>query len=782
MPEITEKYKQILIRRIIKALNRRHAFTSGEALLAYLKKRYTPDKYPVFFGIIKRMLSNSKDDHYGIFTLILDNSPSPLEFRLKTQNAYGGPKTEDYLARINTKLDAAQIWIDNQTSFSDQEKANKLTTIRVLRGYFTKKIKTDCALLPEVLKKLAKNDQNATAHFQTIHQHAKMHMIALMDLLTKELPSADGIPLSKALYQIEREMMSKKRPERITVRPISLEGTSYYEASLSTPVNADRTASSAKKDEAGIANWLKTKNQIYAASGELLDDSNETYRSASIVPHDMMMHDSFSKRLAIDTARRNLLEHIIPQLVAQQLTQNPSLKSPIKVNFELLTLLSPISEFVDKILDPDKLQFKAMREALNHYHGREIEIMVNGQKRRVQFNGIYHNYGANILRGAKAENIANIKAYNQVVDRSKSKLIKELRNNYPLRELSNLLKAIPNFSAKEEALLQEIQTALSAIYLDIDRNSRALSQAQHAQLMILHSKKINKAQLTPAQEKEYQSLKAIFAQQIENNKPLKKEIKVLQKKLIKVHEALAQRRKSYFSKHLKTFDAVLEKAEKAPDKPAAVDHARTLIEFSKASQAGYDSWLAKEKNQLNYEIQSYIFQLNRFNDTPLLVTCKSGKDRTNAAQEKQKAKHILYLHQGRVPKFNDPLLKKVEDSLFVDGHLFGPGNDICGDNMPPGAQQTGDIQTSLNLSIVKSMAQLQKGMGKRSNTHAFSRTNRNEVQAIIQDFEQNCLKMRANIIPVIPKPAFDRIQHPGKISAVGTKREARAHRPKRKGP
>jgi len=123
----------------------------------------------------------------------------------------------------------------------------------------------------------------------------------------------------------------------------------------------------------------------------------------------------------------------------------------------------------------------------------------------------------------------------------------------------------------------------------------------------------------------------------------------------------------------------------------------------------------EKKNKRNYEIQSYIENLNHQQTQGYFhQTCKSGKDRTNAALEKQKAKKMLEIHSGKVSRYGKTETMNLERALFEKGFLQGPGNDICGDNMKPGLQQvsSGDIPCRVDLNIVKAVAEQQKGIDK----------------------------------------------------------------------
>src|SRR5690606_29529227 len=114
-------------------------------------------------------------------------------------------------------------------------------------------------------------------------------LAAFMALMTDTL-GQDGKSskeIKDELYTIERDIMSAKRPERITMRKLD---SNLLEINTSSPVYKDKTISSAKKDEAGIANWLKTTNEIYTHKNNRLEKVNEAecYRSASIIPHELI--------------------------------------------------------------------------------------------------------------------------------------------------------------------------------------------------------------------------------------------------------------------------------------------------------------------------------------------------------------------------------------------------------------------------------------------------------------------------------------------------------------
>tara|TARA_R110002110_G_scaffold415858_1_gene658563 strand:+ start:18427 stop:21315 length:2889 start_codon:yes stop_codon:yes gene_type:complete len=728
---------------------------------------------------------NERDGRYGTLTLEIKSEPSDLVFRIQTDEHYGGPKVEQYEDRANLRIEAAQAWLEQtRNNLSKIELELKKQQLQEIQRIIQKNLEYNCQLDPSFLGALDKNNATVTSYFERQHKKAK-DILSVLNTLIEDTLEPDGTnskALKKQLYNFEREIKSNKRPERITLRPISHLDTHYVEVNISTPVDHERTVSSAKKDEDGIANWLRSTNTLYERNNITQPVSQQTaYRSASIVPHELQVKSirpksvsRFNKRLASDITRRNLKNHLIPELVKQQ-QRKGNTETPIKISLEMLTLLSPISLSADMFIpDPDANSYLAIRNAFDQYHGRTIDINVDGQTISVQFSGIYHNYGVNPGRNTLMEGLGNNVAFNRVIDRtllalhspdffqvnnpeilsifesnnqfyqnmpsftpSEQKSLK--RNAYITNNLYHLLDIIEEgrMPSKEEILAvrvnlsnseipsitrKSLQESLSRFETKAQQTS-PLSEVERQRLVILNEKKLNTL-LNKAELSEYDGLVEKFKQHESLKSKLTTDYHSAQRRNRLIHKNLSSRRQKYIQQNPQWRENLTKLEEtdfyhKRTDFKKQVQHQRALAEYSQAVILGYDKKLArtpKEKNKLNYEIQSYIQVLNDFQDgSDFIKTCKSGKDRTNAAEEKQKAKSLMSQHLGRVPRIDEnPEFKKQERKAFEAGYLHGPGNDICGDNMAPSAQQVSgsDIIADCNIDIIKSMAQLQKGLNK----------------------------------------------------------------------
>lgn len=735
---LSDAEKQKLINIIAKDFFSSSEIKTGDAYRLYLQNKYKDDKQVLNW--LNQLEIDTKDEAYGIITFTLANEPSPLEFRLKRPDAYSGPKTEHYLERIRLKIDAAKRWI-NQQYVDEATKREKINYVESLYSFFEEKIKKDCQIDASILQNLDIKNTNAVAHFDAKHKKAMQHLASFMDMLTTELNSEKKKPekFKHELYLIEQQIMTKRRPERVTVYQTTLDKTKYTQVTVTSPVDKGATITSAKKDTSGVANWLKSTTRIYSSDTFTLLDERESYRSASIVPHEIINKGKtrkskrFSNRLAKETAKRNVADHIIQALVREQTKQYDDKKVSyppvLELNYEMLTLLSPISRITDKMIDPDFAQFIDIRDALEQYADRQFKVNVDGKEYEVKFNCIYHNYGANMGRGfSPSEAKTNKKAFNQLLDRSFETL--NQHQDPALSSLKDLFfKDLPQFTAVEKDIISKKQDELAIIYDQISDNSKGLSQLEHKKLLDLRAKKLNHQPLSKPEAIVYKRLKGKFKEIDAQNIPLQKRARKLEEEILKQHGTLYTQRINYLSLNKQRIEQALEAIENQPDYAKkskeykqTVDHLRTLHEYTKLSIAGYDPHLQKlfssnveKRNERNYVIQTYIAKLNSFNKTKFHKTCKSGKDRTNAAEEKEKAKNLVYIHHGKMPKFQDSkATKSKEQTLFDQGYLHGPGNDICGDNMKPGAQQVSedDVPSNVNIKLVKKISYLQKGIDK----------------------------------------------------------------------
>lgn len=700
---LNESDKEALSAFIAQAMHQvGETYTSSADFLVHLK-RSLPNG-PKGLSLLQ---SEGRDDQYGIFTLTLNNAPSDLEFRLKKSNAYGGPKTEHYLTRVDLRINAAIEWTEKYAKPAEKQK--KREKLEAIRRDFREKITTQCKLDPAILKDLDPTDKQVEAHFNQQHKQAKALLRSMSKSMLQELksikPKKKDKSFKQALYNVEKKSMSKKRPERVTIRTIKMDKKTYLEVNTVSPVNPERTVSSAKKDEVGVANWLRNKTVIYgqqenAAPGVLEPKSGPrtNYRSASIVPHEYFTRKGivrlehftksgkFNADLARETAKRNVREHIIPALISGREGD------PIEVNYEMLTLLSPVP--VIALGDnPDEAQFEAIREALNYYHGRKFSVtMPGGETREVKFNAIYHNYGTNIGRSTIVEKQTNQKAYNQIVVRF-------------VEQHPGVLDDLPQLSATQAKALEKLEGARLVLYEQMEALN-PISSEEHKRLVDLQAKRKNKEPMTERETHDYKNLKQLFKENLEKSSALRAKTHALEKKIRYIHTPLAEKRQAYFLENHKKL------AELAGQDPKN-HHLAALIEYNKAVHAGYDSLAGergKGKNKKNYEVQAYIQMLSQMGKYGFQKTCKSGKDRTGVAEIKSEVKQMQLLHSGEVPKFLDPQTKAQEEALFKEAYLRGSGNEICGDNMPPPGIQvgSGDFSATVKLDFLKKMSKLQK--------------------------------------------------------------------------
>lgn len=744
-------------------------FRSSEQLLNYLKSAY--GDLPEFGACLYQLKSDPKDDKYGIFTLTLPQYPSSLEFRLKKPKAYGGPKTEDYLDRVDLRCDAAIEYIKG-ANIPDNERKIKIEHLNILRSFIKEKIKNDCHLDPKILKRLKDNSIDASIHFERQHAKAIKYLSTFNEALINTLGDPNEPKKTKAaLYRLETKIMSdKKRPIRITARSITIGTTRYYEVDTHAPVNALRTVSSAKKDETGVANWIKYSTSVYDENYEQLDH-REAFRSASIVPHDILKASTSSRLYALDTARRNVLEHIIPQLAQDLLQNNPNAKDPLEINYEMLTLLSPIHRLVDALVDPDLTQFRAIRDALDHYQGRTFSVDVNGVERQVKFNSVYHNYGVNTARkfAFKAYD-TNQKAYNEIIDRSLETLNKNLPSLYVhnvafhdflKKNVIDVLNKPPYTKEQAEKLSQyhDMLRGDSGLYAQMDKNSAILTKEEHARLLELNAKQMDKVAFTQEEATQFQELSIKFTEIYHKNIALKNDAEKMEEEIREIHAQRAKLRQDNFMSNLpqlENFLKLLEEHGELRDKDT-IAHIRALVEFNKLIVAGIDALRGTQdkKNSRNYEIQCYIERLNKFNGWSFHQTCKSGKDRTNAAIVKQLVKSLLSLHEKRLiqGESEESEVKKTERELFVNGFQQGAGNDLCADNMKPGAQQTdpADFTQEASFAVMasKKVSQLQKGL------NALPKLSEKEKERILTGLPYSPVDSptqdKENVVPTLPK-------------------------------
>jgi hypothetical protein len=736
------------------------------------------------------------EERYGTMKLVLPGvqTDSPHDalnsiIRFKRPDAQDVPHTEDLLARLQGQANAARkllaesgLSMPEQLPFNDEiEKQLQAATQDIIKH---------CTLDPAQIPTHRKTNANKAQHDYLKAQQEKsafvmrkfsdnLANIFLSNQVIVPKPKkgirrsfTDSIGLKKdsdkkkdrsnrkqiiknQIYLKETELMSKKRDELVVIRPINQDrsGAQHIAVSIVPPVDPERTISSAKKDEQGLANFVSSENWVANKTGEIQDKRPPSLRSASFVPQDIFF-DAKDEDLIREITRMNVRHHLLPALVKIAQEQGKT-GNPLVIDYTLQTLLSPIASLGgmrDKFdnANPDYLQVTAIRDALNELAGRPVEI--DGQL--IQLNINYVNHGCNIGRGAvgfennamlsrmlDAENSLNAKGFNQIVDKNIKDILNKFDNLPQFKEhpIRTQLAAIPNFSEEEKKAYADLEEKTKNLYTRLD--GKQMPPEKHARLTELHVKqkrhKASKYQtpgLTKQEKNELKSLQETRDAFSKARAPLEKEARTLEAKKEQLHLALYERRKDHFIKEKGALSSMIDDLEKhdrtTPETRKVVDHLRTLDQYIQLIQIGYDNYdnrktekkeHSNDNNKRNYQPQAYLHRLCNFTGEIHHKTCKSGKDRTNTAEEMEQALHQASIIMGKTLQLaTDKSWAQDTDrqffiKLYNEGYMHGNGNYICGQNMSPGAQQvsSADIPSDLDVNIWKNtLATFQKGAYK----------------------------------------------------------------------
>src|SRR5690606_28088620 len=121
------------------------------------------------------------------------------------------------------------------------------------------------------------------------------------------------------------------------------------------------------------------------------------------VPYELLTKN---RAIANQICRGNFRNELLPELAEKAIRDGKvqpgdegSADNPIKLNFGLESLLSPRGPIDQKFAtNPDDLMVKAIRDAMNYYDGRPIQVIVNGKPTWVQLEAITLNHGVNTFR------------------------------------------------------------------------------------------------------------------------------------------------------------------------------------------------------------------------------------------------------------------------------------------------------------------------------------------------------------------------------------------------
>ncbi|MFO1257975.1 MAG: hypothetical protein U1E78_06150 [Gammaproteobacteria bacterium] len=712
--------------------------------------------------LASRLKAVPDEERYGTLKFMLPGLPSDSIIRFKRPDAQDVPHTEDFLARLQGQANAARRLLAENTNLSMENQVIINQQIDEYLERATRDIFEHCTLDPASMPthRLDNDDpESKQKHIYLKAQQEKSGFVIqkFSDCLAEVLlenkvvkvkgkkgffKSDDSDTFKKQviknqIYLKETELMSKQRAELVVVRPIRATQQPHIAVSIVPPVDPERTISSAKKDEQGLANFVSSENWVADSEGTIVEKRPPSLRSASLVPQDIFF-DAKHDDLIREVTRMNARHHLLPAL-AEIAKNNPenkekgSQENPIEINYTLQTLLSPMMEYLDKknTANPDYLQVTAIRDALNEIADRPIEILP-GQF--VKLNVNYLNNGCNLGRGAASlEGDLNAKAFNQIVEKNIS-LFNGETFKAPINEL---LSKIPNFSPEEQGQHHVKKDNLIAIYRILDSPEHQMNSKEHARLTELEvkqkrhkSEKFQTPGLSDAEELELESLRIERNTIIAARAPLETAARELEAEIEQLHVALYQKRIKYFAENRNTLSEKIKELE-VQDGSRAVNHLRAFEQYIQLTTIGYDNVAFRllekklghnnDNNKRNYQVQSALHLLCDYMGDIHHKTCKSGKDRTNSAEEMEQALHQASVIMGNVlqlsqdERWEQDKNRQLLISLYNEGYMHGNGNYICGQNMPPGAQQvsSGDIPSDIDVDVwKKTLAGFQKAAYK----------------------------------------------------------------------
>lgn len=712
------------------------------------------------------------EERYGTLKFLLPGAPTDSVIRFKRPDAQDVPHTEDFLARLQGQANAARRLLAENPNLSTQDQNQFNQKIEAYFEKATRDILEHCTLDPALIPthRLNPNDpESQKKHAYLKAQQEKSAFViqkfsdCLADVLLQNkvvkvkgkkgyFKSDDSDEFKKQviknqIYLKETELMSKPRPELVVIRPIQSTKVPHIAVSIVPPMNPERTISSAKKDEQGLANFVSSENWVADSQGKILEKRPPSLRSASLVPQDIFF-DAKHDDLIREVTRMNARHHLLPALFEMG-KDNPinqgkgSKENPIEINYTLQTLLSPMMEFIDKknTANPDYLQVTAIRDALNEIADRPVK-MPSGQYVKLKVN--YVNNGCNIGRGAAPlEDNLNAKAFNQIVDKNIQLIQKAYDDAFHESDTDTILKAlseIPKFSERDQGKYDKFKDDLKQIYEQLDEHR--MHPEDHARLTELEvklkrheSSKFQTPALTKAEKKELKALQEKRVGVNAKRAPLEQQAKKLEAEREKMDVGLYKNKIGYFANSGKELSDKIQELESksnlTPEQKQVVNHLRAFEQYVQLTAIGYDSKInriqeknrahSNDNNKRNYQVQSALHLLCDYAKEIHHKTCKSGKDRTNSAEEMEQALHQASVITGQVLQLAQDLPweedanRKLLISLYNEGYMHGNGNYICGQNMPPGAQQvsSADIPSDIDVDVwKKTLAGFQKAAYK----------------------------------------------------------------------
>ena len=599
------------------------------------------------------------------------------ETRIKKMDydAYDGPKTEDFLERLQVIQDAALDQVGQV--FSGSLRSSRSKEIIALTKEFRRRLISEASIHWEVAQANLKNNNNQyiLGKIEKARAIINLYVVALAPLV----PSSSGQPLGlKKLKKLEDEYTKKIGRENIVnIYRTEKDGPQYV--SIHRPIKRiGEVQPSAIRDRAGLANALETSFHVISKSGQPVVLFS-AYRHSSYTP--LKIKDKYDRKLVVIENFKDL----IGKMTRNYKNSNHG-ECPKFIHLSTMSLFTPVKG--DKFIRGSESEVRQLEDVYfvtRMFDGHEISV----EGCNVTPKTTYMNIGANqfdvkingstlgkFLLGSSEEEGANAKGYSDFED----DVHDFLQSN--LKEIKEVLSK-GKFSRSETSRLEDVLRSLNRLrvrYLMIEESVSSLKKkavklkddlrVKYKALELLSSDRDQFLKMTKEIEKQEKDLKKLYLEVSQSYKKIYEE----QGESLRAIENDVASEISTIAKDLKMKDQ--------PEMIRAIGllkKHKDIIQLYSDNKKLYWSqkiYTSEHKTdfQRNYLIAHYLMGHD------IDFFCKSAEDRTGLVNNKIEEAMIFRAQHGRYPRFDQARDQKRLNQIAFQVYHGGASRDTTGRN------------------------------------------------------------------------------------------------------
>ena len=607
-------------------------------------------------------------------------------------DTYDGPKTEDFLDRLDVIRDTALDQVEQIASLrpkttQDHEISELKKRIRELTEQFRKQLLADAKIDWRRAQKNLKRDDNEyiLEKIENATSIINLYAAALAPLI----PTKSGQPLQlKNLKKLEDEYTKKTgRQNIVNIYQTERDGPQYV--SIHRPF--ERTGEvqpSAIRDRPGLSNALETSLHIINKSGQPVVLFS-AYRHSSYTPLSIT-HEYERKKVVIQN-----FKDLISKMTKNYKKANEG-QCPKSINLSTMSLFTPVKG--DKTLRGKESEIRQLEDTYF------VTRMFDGQTMSIEGCQVipkttYMNIGANqfdvaingskfgkLLLGSSEERAINAKGYSDFEDDVHEFLSENLeRVKIANKELglNSRARKKSGLNPEESRRLKNVLRSLDFLKEKYEKVEDSIAKPQKKILALKDQLKIKYQALdqNSSNKDQFMRLSKEIDQEEKELKKLYLEISQSYKKLYAADDGMLRRiEKSVVSEISNlTRDFSAEAKSEKMNLLRLLKNQRDMIQLYSDNKKLYWTkkiYTSEHKTdfQRNYLIAHYLMGHD------IDFFCKSAEDRTGLVNNKIEEAMIFRMQFGRYPRLDQPGDQERLDQIASHVYHGGASRDTTGMN------------------------------------------------------------------------------------------------------